>query len=92
MVHLIVVCGRREETVAGVFSACVLGIFYMHIFSYQGYDLWKNRKANCRPVLLGYFLGNFWRISLLLIKKRPGLRRSFAILYWVPCYVTDLAG
>ena len=58
MVHLIVVCGRREETVAGVFSTCVLGIFYKRIFLYQGYDLWKNRKAHCMIV------GSDLRLSL----------------------------
>ena len=50
MVHLIVVCGRREETVAGVFSTYVLGIFYIRIFLYESYDLGKNREAICSVV------------------------------------------
>ena len=45
MVHLFVVCGWREETVAGVFSTYVLGIFYIRIFLYESYDLGKNREA-----------------------------------------------
>ena len=46
MVLLFVVCGWWEETVAGVFSTYVLGIFYIGIFLYESYDLGKIVKPS----------------------------------------------
>ena len=46
MVLLFVVCGWREEAVAGVFLRTTWYILHT-FFGYQGYDIWKNRKAHC---------------------------------------------
>ncbi len=35
----------------GSVSTYILGTFYIRFFVYQGYDIWKNHKANCRSVL-----------------------------------------
>ena len=46
MVLLFVVCGWREEAMAGVCLRTYL-VHSTYVFLYQGYDIWKNRKANC---------------------------------------------
>jgi hypothetical protein len=32
-------------------STYVLGTFYIRFFVYQGYNIWKNIKANCKAVI-----------------------------------------
>ena len=54
MVLLFVVCGWREEAVAGVFLTYVLGTFYICFFMYQGYERWKNCKPSCKGGFFSY--------------------------------------
>jgi hypothetical protein len=47
MVLLFVVCGWREEAVAGVCLRTYLVHFYIRFFGYQGYERRKNCKPSC---------------------------------------------
>ncbi len=54
----------------GSVSMYVLGTFYIRFFVYQGYDIWKNRKANCSISRVAPCYTSYIRRNTIIIRGR----------------------